>query len=139
MAGASAPRTWDLRKAGYSLRAPPELRLPRSDPLAYLEQHRERLGAHARAVHGLAPQVRGRLRFAKKRPGTCSRRVGHVHRPVHVRATAQPYQVSAANRRLRGAASSCRRAHVRVGAVSNKPWTMQDTCMSVGWTRPVKW
>ena len=61
MAGASAPKTWELRRAGYSLRAPPELRLPRSDPLAFLEQHRERLGAHARAVHGLAPQVRCRL------------------------------------------------------------------------------
>ena len=51
------PSSWELRRVGGSLREPPELRLPQADPLAFLEQHRERLGAHTRAVRGLAPQV----------------------------------------------------------------------------------
>ena len=58
-AGASTgtPASWALRRAGVALPEAPELELPLADPFAFLEQHRERLGAHARAVHGLAPQV----------------------------------------------------------------------------------
>ncbi|KAK9834175.1 hypothetical protein WJX81_005389 [Elliptochloris bilobata] len=54
--GPGNPGTWELRRAGVELRNPPELRLPLADPLAFLEQHRDRLGAHKRAVRGLAPQ-----------------------------------------------------------------------------------
>ncbi len=56
-AAAPLPRTWQLQRAGVSLAQPPELRLPLADPLRFVEQHRERLGAHARAVRGLAPEV----------------------------------------------------------------------------------
>ena len=40
-----------------ALPEPPELQLPLADPFSFLEQHRERLGAHSRAVRGIAPQV----------------------------------------------------------------------------------
>ncbi len=51
---APLPRTWQLQHAGANLAPPPELRLPLADPLRFVERHRERLGAHARAVRGLA-------------------------------------------------------------------------------------
>ena len=57
------PSSWEVKRDGGSLREPPELRLPRADPLAFLEQHRERLGAHTRAVRGLAPQVLSLLSY----------------------------------------------------------------------------
>jgi len=56
-ASAPLPRTWQLQHAGAGLAPPPELRLPLADPLRFVERHRERLGAHARAVRGLAPEV----------------------------------------------------------------------------------
>ena len=56
-AGTGTPATWELRREGVALPEPPELQLPLADPFAFLEQHRERLGAHTRAVRGIAPQV----------------------------------------------------------------------------------
>ncbi|KAK9836324.1 hypothetical protein WJX81_005312 [Elliptochloris bilobata] len=53
---AITPRTWELRRAEHALPEPPELRLPLADPFVFLEQNRERMGAHTRAVRGLAPQ-----------------------------------------------------------------------------------